>query len=319
MAVKFHGTNVVTQVVNNEHGGSSWDLVLKVLSITLVSLFAFSSGIWFGKKLSDSDYQRQALEGEFDREVQKSSDSLATYKAAEDDDVLTDEEVAAATDKAMEASRKAASADPAEVKADQVAAHPATAQQAPATAAAAGGTVAAPVTQAAVPETPATIAAKAAAKSPTVKSPTMKSPTETTATRAVASTSPSASKPDLSAAHQAATRVANNAAPTNPAVEQAKTESRVPSSLPKTVGASADVEFTVQVASYPTSEAAKEHVEAMVKKGFPAFPVEAKINGKTWYRVSVGSFKSFNEASKFRAQLLKQADLPSAIVQKIAR
>lgn len=316
MAVKFHGTNVVTQVVNNEHGGSSWDLVLKVLSITLVSLLAFSSGIWFGKKLSDSDYQRQALEGEFDREVQKSSDSLATYKAAEDDDVLTDEEVAAATDKAMEASRKAASADPAEAKADQVAAHSATTstQQASATAVAAGGTVSAPATHAAVPVTPATMAAKAAAKSRTVKSPT-----ETTATRAVASTSPSASKPDLSAAHQAATRVANNAAPTNPAVEQAKTESRVPSSLPKTVGASADVEFTVQVASYPTAEAAKEHVEAMVKKGFPAFPVEAKINGKTWYRVSVGSFKSFNEASKFRAQLLKQADLPSAIVQKIAR
>jgi cell division protein FtsN len=311
MAVKFHGTNVVTQVVNNEHGGSSWDLVLKVLSITLVSLFAFSSGIWFGKKLSDSDYQRQALEGEFDREVQKSSDSLATYKAAEDDDVLTDEEVAAATDKAMEASRKAASADPAEAKADQVAAHSATTstQQASATAVAAGGTVSAPATHAAVPVTPATISTKAAAKSPA----------DGTATRAVASTSPSASKPDLSAAHQAATRVANNAAPTNPAAEQAKTESRVPSSLPKTVGASADVEFTVQVASYPTAEAAKEHVEAMVKKGFPAFPVEAKINGKTWYRVSVGSFKSFNEASKFRAQLLKQADLPSAIVQKIAR
>lgn len=311
MAVKFHGTNVVTQVVNNEHGGSSWDLVLKVLSITLVSLLAFSSGIWFGKKLSDSDYQRQALEGDFDREVQKSSDSLATYKAAEDDDVLTDEEVAAATDKAMEASRKAASADPAEAKADQVAAHSATTstQQASATAVAAGGTVSAPATHAAVPVTPATIATKAAAKSPA----------DGTATRAVASTSPFASKPDLSAAHQAATRVANNAAPTNPAVEQAKTESRVPSSLPKTVGASADVEFTVQVASYPTAEAAKEHVEAMVKKGFPAFPVEAKINGKTWYRVSVGSFKSFNEASKFRAQLLKQADLPSAIVQKIAR
>ena len=57
----------------------------------------------------------------------------------------------------------------------------------------------------------------------------------------------------------------------------------------------------------------------MVKKGFPAFPVEAKINGKTWYRVSVGSFKSFNDASKFRAQLLKQAELPSAIVQKVTR
>jgi cell division protein FtsN len=305
MAVKFHGTNVVTQAVNNERGGSSWDLVLKVLSITLVSLFAFSSGIWFGKKLSDSDYQRQALEGEFDREVQKSSDSLATYKASEDDDVLTDEEVAAATDKAMEASRKTASAEPTEAKAHEVAGKQAAPQSSNATQAPAQAAHA-PVAGSAA------TTAKAAAAHP-VNEPAV-------ATRTVASsTQINSAKPDLSAAHQAATRVANNAAPTNPAAEQVKTESRVPSSLPKTVGASADVEFTVQVASYPTAEAAKEHVEAMVKKGFPAFPVEAKINGKTWYRVSVGSFKSFNEASKFRAQLLKQADLPSAIVQKITR
>lgn len=310
MAVKFHGTNVVTRVVDNEHGGSSWDLVLKILSITLVSLFAFSSGIWFGKKLSDSDYQRQALEGEFDREVQKSSDSMATYKAGEEDDVLTDEEVAAATDKAMEASRKTASAEPAEAKAHQVAGHqPGTEHAAPATADA----------HAAVAHAPAAQAAHSATAAATKPIAAAKPATEATATRAVASAPQASAKPDLSAAHQAATRVANNAAPTNPAAEHVKTESRVPSSLPKTVGASADVEFTVQVASYPTADAAKEHVEAMVKKGFPAFPVEAKINGKTWYRVSVGSFKSFNEASKFRAQLLKQADLPSAIVQKIAR
>lgn len=305
MAVKFHGTNHAhstsafgdaTHVVANEMGGSSWDLVLKILSITLVSLFAFSSGIWFGKKLSDSDYQRQALEGEFDREVGKSSESMATYKAHEEDDVLTDEEVAAATDKAMEASRKVATAEgEKEVSHGEPAAHGAHAQASAVTA---------------KPEKP--VSAPHAAP-------------ESHGTRAVASAQTAihapapATKPDLSAVHQAATRVANNAAPTNQAAEHVKSESRVPSSLPKTVGASADVEFTVQVASYPTADAAKEHVEAMVKKGFPAFPVEAKINGKTWYRVSVGSFKSFNEASKFRAQLLKQADLPSAIVQKITR
>ena len=54
-------------------------------------------------------------------------------------------------------------------------------------------------------------------------------------------------------------------------------------------------------------------------KGFPAFPVEATIGGKTWYRVSVGSFKTQKEAITYRAQLLKQASLPSAIVQKIQR
>jgi cell division protein FtsN len=324
MAVKFQGTSHVhapslnsragedliknnEPVLGNEHGSSSWDLVLKVLSITLVSLFAFSSGIWFGKKLSDSDYQRQALEGEFDREVQKSSDSMASQKAQDHDDALTDEEVAAATEKAMETSRKTAVVESTESShgADQHVSASSTKSEAAAKTSNSNRT-----------------AESAPAHSPVTPKIVAK---DESATRAVASTSlpavasvPSA-KPDLSAAHQAATRVANNSAPIHPAAEQAKPESRVPSSLPKTVGASADVEFTVQVASYPTAEAAKEHVESMVKKGFPAFPVEAKINGKTWYRVSVGSFKSFNDASKFRSQLLKQADLPSAIVQKITR
>lgn len=290
----------------NERGASSWDLVLKILSITLVSLFAFSSGIWFGKKLSDSDYQRQALEGEFDREVRKSSDSVADYHGGQDDDALTDEEVAAATDKALEAQRKvAAEGGGTAEKAEQVAA-----SVAPASA----------TTAASTKTTPAAQTATSHAANQTETQPVTQPVAKTTA-RTVASAPGAAEsgKPDLSAVHQAAARVANNAAPTTAASEKAAKETRVPSSLPKTVGTTSDVEFTVQVASYPTADAAREHVDSMVKKGFPAFPVEAKINGKTWYRVSVGSFKSFNDASKFRAQLLKQADLPSAIVQKIAR
>lgn len=297
----------------NERGASSWDLVLKILSITLVSLFAFSSGIWFGKKLSDSDYQRQALEGEFDREVRKSSDSVADYHGGQDDDALTDEEVAAATDKALEAQRKVATEGGGTAeKAEQVAA-----SVAPASA-----TVSATATNAATAKTTASANNTSATTAGTSTSAqTATSPAAKTTARTVAS-APGATesgKPDLSAVHQAAARVANNAAPTTAASEKAAKETRVPSSLPKTVGTTSDVEFTVQVASYPTADAAREHVDSMVKKGFPAFPVEAKINGKTWYRVSVGSFKSFNDASKFRAQLLKQADLPSAIVQKIAR
>lgn len=300
----------------NERGASSWDLVLKILSITLVSLFAFSSGIWFGKKLSDSDYQRQALEGEFDREVRKSSDSVADYHGEKEDDALTDEEVAAATDKALEAQRKVATdGGGAAEKAEQVASTGGATSTATATKAAAGvnhagnhtaGHSSAPTSG----QSPTAPVAQTSATQPVAK---------TTARSVASATGTESSKPDLSAVHQAAARVANNAAPTTAASEKAAKETRIPSSLPKTVGTTSDVEFTVQVASYPTADAAREHVDSMVKKGFPAFPVEAKINGKTWYRVSVGSFKSFNDASKFRAQLLKQADLPSAIVQKIAR
>jgi cell division protein FtsN len=306
----------------NERGASSWDLVLKILSITLVSLFAFSSGIWFGKKLSDSDYQRQALEGEFDREVRKSSDSVADYQN-HGDDALTDEEVAAATDKALEAQRKVATEGTGTAeKAEQVAAPSIASASGTATGTVSSTKSSAAVNRAASATTPGHAAGHATAAhstiAPVATSAATQTPAKTTA-RAVASTASESAKPDLSAAHQAAARVANNAAPTTAASEKEAKETRVPSSLPKTVGTTSDVEFTVQLASYPTAEAAREHVDSMVKKGLPAFPVEAKINGKTWYRVSVGSFKSFNDASKFRAQLLKQADLPSAIVQKIAR
>ena len=292
---------VLKEVVSNQRGASSWDLVLKILSITLVSLFAFSSGVWFGKKLSDSDHQRLALEGEFDKEVRKTASTDDHDTTLDDREALTDEEVAAAADKALDSHKaKTEVAERAEVITNQT-------DKTVATKTAPTATVAAqPVAK--------TQAAEAHA-APTSTKEAATAHVEKAAPRAVASTT--SAKPDLSAAHQAAVRVANNAAPVGK--EQAPVQSRVPSSLPKTVGATNDVEFTVQVASYPTAEAAKEHVESMVKKGFPAFPIEAKINGKTWYRVSVGSFKSFNDASKFRAQLLKQADLPSAIVQKIAR
>jgi cell division septation protein DedD len=308
----------LSKTVSNERGASSWDLVLKILSITLVSLFAFSSGVWFGKKLSDGDHQRMALEGEFDKEIRKTASTDEHESAADEKDALNDEEVAAAADKALETTR--AKSEVVE-KAEAVATHgekEANAGSATEPASTGHAANAAATGAASHGEKAATKMTTAPADVAHVEKPI--------STRAVASTSAStsaslsavaASKPDLSAVHQAANRVASNASPV--AKEKPATESRVPSSLPKVVGAANDVEFTVQVASYPTADAAKEHVDSMVKKGFPAFPVEATINGKTWYRVSVGSFKSFNDASKFRAQLLKQADLPSAIVQKIIR
>lgn len=302
----------------NERGASSWDLVLKILSITLVALFAFSSGVWFGKKLSDSDHQRMALEGEFDKEVRKTASVDEHADGALDDkEALSDEEVAAAADKALEAGK----AKPAEGEAagEAVAAH-GEEHAAPAKDAhAAPSKEVAKETSKETPKEAKEVAAKEAKDSHAAHAPAPEKATRAVASAKEAAKEPAkeSGKPDLSAAHQAAVRVANNAAPV--AKEQPPAPSRVPTSLPKTVGASNDVEFTVQIASYPTAEAAKEHVDAMVKKGFPAFPVEAKVNGKTWYRVSVGSFKSFNDASKFRAQLLKQADLPSAIVQKVTR
>jgi hypothetical protein len=304
--------NSTKSVLGSRRGASSWDIVLKVLSITLVSLLAFSSGVWFGKKLSDSDHQRQALEGDFAKAAAQAAQSSKSQDQ-DDADALTEQDVAQMADQALE-SAKAQMAPPTNSA-------PATSAQASSTQSASGSAPTREVasTSSAVHATAHDASHEGSHKpAPTSKSgPASATTASSAAATGSATTAGGQQRPDLSAASKAAQRVAQNAAPVG--VEAPPPPSRIPSSLPKTVGVSNDVEFTVQVASYPTAQGAKEHVDELVKKGFPAFPVEAQINGRTWFRVSVGSFKSFNEAQRYRSQLIKQTDLPSAIVQKISR
>ncbi len=273
--------------MRNQVGSSRMDTVLKMMLIAFISLLAFSSGVYFGKQLSDSDHQLKALEGDFSKTSTKTAehkeehgDSSHGGAGGNPEDAINEEEVAAMSEKFVNdekeeghgEARKIASADAHD---DHAA--------------------------------PAHGAKKAEAKH---EAPAHAAPK--------AANSHGEKKPDLSAAHKAAARVAHNAAPAEthkPATE----ETRAPNSLPKTVGASADVEFTVQVASYPTMDAAKAKSDELKQKGFVAFPVEAQVNGKTWYRVSVGSFKTYKEATTYRAQFLKATNLTTAIVQKIQR
>lgn len=313
--------------ITNESGSSRMDTSLKMLLIAFISLLAFSSGVYFGKQLSDSDYQLKALESDFNGgHGTKAAD--AGQHETNPEDAITQEEVAAISDKLVngeksemnkhgEGADEHSSAETRKVASDEHATehtdthtasgteHTATAHESEAHAAHGAHTEAAP------------------AEAATVKHEHGESHGEThgakaeAAHAAVAEKAPT-HKPDLSVAAKAAQRVANNANPSDPEKDTGH-ERRVPTSLPNTVGVSQDVEFTVQVASYPTAEAAKEHADELVKKGFPAFPVEATVNGKVWYRVSVGSFKTLREATAYRGQLVKQTTVPSAIVQKIQR
>lgn len=79
------------------------------------------------------------------------------------------------------------------------------------------------------------------------------------------------------------------------------------------------IEYTVQVAAYKTMGEAEIHSQKLIDKGFPAFPVMALIGGKTWYRVSIGSFKNRKQAMKYEKALKKQAVVTSTFVQKIHR
>jgi cell division protein FtsN len=93
---------------------------------------------------------------------------------------------------------------------------------------------------------------------------------------------------------------------------------RLPQRLPDSVGAT-QIAYTVQVASYPSQEEATNHANELVKKGFSAFHVPAEVKGKTWYRVSVGSFKTSAEATSFKEDFLRRSGEKTAIVQKIGR
>lgn len=289
-------------MAKTEQGSSRMDTVLKMLLIAFVSLLAFSSGVYFGKQMSDSDHQLKALESDFNQP--------ATFAAENGDgeEAVSEKEVASLSDKYVNAEKEAgertvASTDEhaAPAKAEAPAAH--------------GEKAVAKHEEKTAKHEEA--AEEHEAKAPAHETSAHEAPKAT----GHAAAAPTTGKPDLSAAHRAAERVANNAAPVSETKAETKAvpESRVPTSLPKTVGANNVVEFTVQVASYPTAGAAKEHADALVKKGFAAFPVEATINGRTWYRVSVGSFKTMKDATTYRAQLLKQADVQNAIVQKITR
>ena len=286
--------------MKDQKGSSRMDTVLKMMLIAFISLLAFSSGVFFGKQLSDSDYQLKALEGDFSKTSTKTAEAksgkgeenasevAAGEKGGNPEDAINEEEVAAMSDKFV-ANEKGGAKEERSIASEE--GHDAKSE--------------------------ANGEAKAESKEAAHGKPVAHESGHEAAHTAKAEKAEG--KPDLSAAHKAAARVASNAAPTEAAPKHATEEARVPNSLPKTVGASADVEFTVQVASYPTMDAAKAKSDELKQKGFVAFPVEAQVGGKTWYRVSVGTFKTYKDATVYRAQFLKATNLTTAIVQKIQR
>lgn len=100
----------------------------------------------------------------------------------------------------------------------------------------------------------------------------------------------------------------------NVAVKEA--DERVPSSVNKLNSA---LEYTVQVASYPDLKDAENMAATYVKKGFPAFPFKVSIEGRDWYRVSIGSFRNKKEAMQYQNDLKKQGVVKDSVVQKLTK
>jgi hypothetical protein len=315
----------------NQAGSSRVDTILKMLLITFISTLAFATGVYFGRETVKSDLELKALENDFPHNT-----AVAQGEGGKDGDQgISEEEVNALSEKLVNGEKSgeksgekedAAHGDEGRKVASTEGAHQEDADHVTETHAEAHPEVhaeahaaphAAPAHTANTAHTePVAHGAAAVAHAPAA------APAHAEATHAAhapqAAAKPNA-KPDLSLAAQAAQRVANNASPSEP-VKAHDNEPRVPTSLPRAVGSTPNVAYTVQIASYPTMEAARDHALELKKaKSLPAFEAEATVNGKTWYRVSVGAFKTQKDAGMYRAQLMKDMNLPNAIVQKIER
>jgi len=92
---------------------------------------------------------------------------------------------------------------------------------------------------------------------------------------------------------------------------------RIPNAIPLKTASDVVGKYTVQVSAYNNEADAIEHSKSLKEKGFGAFYVQAKKNGKIWYRVSIGVYTTAKEAEQNIKKVVGQADIKSAIVQKI--
>jgi len=99
---------------------------------------------------------------------------------------------------------------------------------------------------------------------------------------------------------EAAQRIIENKLPTAASQRKiAATDAKVskpPTMMPKNAAQEDAGKYTVQVGSYVKELEAKTRAEALKAKGFAAFYIPGVVEGKTFYRVNVGTYATLAEA-----------------------
>jgi cell division septation protein DedD len=279
-----------------EKGSSKADTLVKVVLVFFISLLSFSVGTFVGKQVSDSDHRRLALEGEYKAERNVAS---TDEKADAHEEAISDKEVENLTEEFVNKEKREPAA------ADEHAEH---AEEHAEPKAEGNGYKSYPRKNAKgeAPE-------KAEHGKPEHGKPAAE---HAAADEHAAPAKPAHPAPakKADAAHAAAEKIAANEPPSD-----GKAEERKPNATLPAVASSAVGKYTVQVASYMTEDEAKNHAATLKGKGWNAFYLPATIQGKPWFRVSVGLFNNDKSAKEFRAQFLKESGSKTALVQKIVQ
>jgi cell division septation protein DedD len=309
---------------------SKADTAVKLVLIFFISLLSFSVGTYVGKQVSETEIRKATLEADYRGETADPADDELS-QMDEATTPLSDEEARALAEEYVDTERKTASegADAHKDGADNESSDANKNTMAHKNSAAhteEGYTHRSKMNAQnhdgiASGEEPSEHGKPAAHNGQTAHDGQAAHGEKAQARQAAAETSPQSAIEKRSAksaikeeTSNAATRVANDMAP----AADPKKVTPAPTTLPS-VATTAIGKYTVQVASYATENEAKEFATKLTTKGYSAFYVPAEVNGKTWYRVSVGLFADQKSATNYRTELLATQAVSSAIVQKIIK
>lgn len=313
----------------NNRGGSKTDAMIKLVLILFVSLLSFSVGTYVGKQVSDSDHRRAQIEGDYSHgEKEAAHDEKDAHDTAGHADKLTDEDIASLEEEFVSKDKEKAEGKEESTEGHNAGREVASTEENPSgykkfdkhgKAEPEHGSPAKPAAEHGAPGKPApehgAEPKKEAAHAPEHGAPAKPVAEHGAPAKPMAEHEETPAKPVAhGAVPPAAQRVAEGHAPAPTPKEERKPVSVLPA-----VAATAVGKYTVQVASYPTEDEAKKYAAELKGRGYSAFYIPAEVQGKNWYRVSVGLFTSSQAAGDYRKELQKDAKITTAIVQKIVR
>lgn len=279
--------------------GSKVDIFVKLVLVFFISLLSFSLGIYVGKQVSDSEYQAAKYEAKDYQKFRKMASLEGEDEESNEAQGLSEEEIESLTEefvnkekdkqtdkKAEEHKKETHHAKVAEHKVEKHAGHDEYKHH-----------------------------PRGSKKEYNKETKHHEIKTEEKIEKDAPKKQTSVSKSmKIETPSSAAERVAMGAAPSKDVKPKRKPASVLPSVAGSSIG-----KYTVQVGSYATEKEAKMFSQKLKDKGYDAFYIAAKVKSNTWYRVSVGLFDNYKSAEGFKKDLLKQAHVKAAFVQKIIK
>jgi DedD protein len=93
---------------------------------------------------------------------------------------------------------------------------------------------------------------------------------------------------------------------------------KIPTTMPKNAAQESVGKYTVQVGAYLKEDEAKKRSESLRSKGYTAFYIPGVLEGKTWYRVNIGTFATQVDAKKANDKF-KESEGRAGFVKEIIK